>query len=467
MAQQNEELEHQAEELQAQGEELQNLNIEVTGREQTLQEILTSLSRAEGEHEIVYAICATLARLLGPEVSGVAVVERTDEEVVIQSWFGNKTPALDRWPYKGSFCEVIVSQGRTASVDLVARPDFALPNPVGAKLRTVVGSPLRLKGQVVGAVKAYCEQPKEWTREHFGIIEWVASQCAMALEITRLRQELRSVNVSLEEAVRQRTRELHEMIDELEHFSYTITHDMRAPLRAIQGFAGMLEELSGSSFNSEARSCLEHLSRSAQRMDRLITDALSYSKAVQQELTIHPVNTEELLRGIIYSYPLLQPPKAKIDIAQSIPWIMANEAGLTQCLSNLLTNAVKFVSPGVVPEIKIHAEHHGDMVRMWIVDNGIGIPHQAQGRLFKMFQRASKEHEGTGIGLALVRKVATRMRGRVGFESTPGQGSRFWVEFPLANGGNGHGQSSHAPGCAENARGACSVHAKPEQHTSI
>jgi signal transduction histidine kinase len=449
MAQQNEELEHQAEELQAQGEELQNLNSELSQREAALQEILLSLSRAGDEHAIVHDICMTLARLLGPGIKGVALVERSGEDVVIQTWYGQQAPSLQRWPFARSFCAVLVSEERTASVDLGKRPDFALPHMNGTQFRSLLGTPLRIKGQIVGAVKAYSDEPKEWTREHFRIIEWVASQCAMALEITRLRQEMRAVNASLEEAVKKRTAELQEMVDELEHFSYTITHDMRAPLRAMQGFAGMLEEeLSSSKCSPEARDCLEHLSRSAERMDRLITDALSYSKAVQQELAVGAVDAENLLRGIVYSYPLLQPPRARIHIQSDIPPVLANDAGLTQCLSNLLTNAVKFVPPNVVPEVRITAETSGGVVRIWIADNGIGIPHQAHGRLFKMFQRASKEYEGTGIGLALVRKVATRMNGQVGFESAPGQGSRFWIELPLAS-GRSPGTNGNTPSPAQ------------------
>jgi signal transduction histidine kinase len=197
----------------------------------------------------------------------------------------------------------------------------------------------------------------------------------------------------------------------------------------MQGFAGILEEEMGSQLNEEARDCLHRISQSAQRMDRLITDALSYSRAVQQHLTVVPVNLPELLQGIIHSYPSLQPPKATIRIHPELPWVMGNEAGLTQCFSNLLGNAIKFVEPGRAPEVTVRAETSGELLRIWVEDNGIGIPEQAQSRLFHMFQRVSKAYEGTGIGLALVRKVAERMGGRVGLESKPGQGSRFWIEL--------------------------------------
>jgi len=108
---------------------------------------------------------------------------------------------------------------------------------------------------------------------------------------------------------------------------------------------------------------------------------------------------------------------------------LGSEALLTQCFANLLGNAVKFVAPGVQPRARLYVEPAGDYTRIWIEDNGIGIPPHAQERLFKMFQRLTPDYEGTGIGLAIVRKVVQRMGGRVGVESEPGNGSRFWVEL--------------------------------------
>jgi len=111
---------------------------------------------------------------------------------------------------------------------------------------------------------------------------------------------------------------------------------------------------------------------------------------------------------------------------------MGSEALLTQCFANLLGNAVKFVADGVKPQVRVWAEPCNEFIRVWIEDNGIGIPLHAQPRLFRMFQRLTANYEGTGIGLAIVRKVVERMGGRVGAESAPGKGSRFWVELRRA-----------------------------------
>lgn len=213
----------------------------------------------------------------------------------------------------------------------------------------------------------------------------------------------------------------------------------------MQGFAEILEDQCGGCDEKAAKGYLGRIRTSAARMDSLITDALNYSKTVRQELPVQPVDTGALLRGMLDSYPELQPEKARIEVVGDLPHVMGNEGGLTQCFSNLLGNAVKFAKPGQQPEIRIWAEDvrtdrdqaaealvPSRFVRIWVEDKGIGIPEVAQARVFDMFQRAHKGYEGTGIGLALVRKVAQRMGGRVGLESEEGKGTRFWLELRAA-----------------------------------
>jgi signal transduction histidine kinase len=162
------------------------------------------------------------------------------------------------------------------------------------------------------------------------------------------------------------------------------------------------------------------------------------------------VDVQALLRGMIESYPAFQPPEVEIRIEGPLPRMLGNEAALTQCFSNLMGNAVKFVAAGTRPLVRIWAEppkadsataddsppatSHPPLpaVRLWFADNGIGIPKEAQERIFKMFQRLDKSYDGTGVGLTVVRKAVEKMGGRVGLESEPGRGSRFWVELKAA-----------------------------------
>ena len=265
-------------------------------------------------------------------------------------------------------------------------------------------------------------------------------------EILAARHAMTRSKQELEDLVRERTAELREALGELEHMSYSMIHDMRAPLRAMRSFAMLLEEECAGSLQSVGLDYSRRICESAKRLDRLITDALNYNQVVRQFSEPTAVELGKLLRGILETYPNLQSGMADIGIEFKELVVLGNESLLTQCFGNLLGNAAKFVAPAVKPRIRVWAEEKpprmetpgnrdGDRVRIWVEDNGIGIPRDAQEKIFGMFQRLHRENEypGTGIGLAIVRKAVERMGGRVALESEPGKGSRFWVELPKAD----------------------------------
>ncbi|HWI58884.1 MAG TPA: HAMP domain-containing sensor histidine kinase, partial [Bacillota bacterium] len=221
-------------------------------------------------------------------------------------------------------------------------------------------------------------------------------------------------------------------VAELEHLSYSITHDMRAPLRAIQSFGGILQEEAGHCLNEETQGYLTRMRTAANRMDALIRDVFNYSKLVREELALQPTDVSQLVRGIVETYPMFHPPKAQVEVDPNLPLVLGNEAALTQCFSNLIDNAVKFVKPGQTPKVRVSGELKDGFVRIYVTDNGIGIPKDLQSKIFGMFQRLSSSTEGTGVGLAIVRKATERMGGRVGLESESGQGSRFWIDLKPA-----------------------------------
>jgi signal transduction histidine kinase len=220
----------------------------------------------------------------------------------------------------------------------------------------------------------------------------------------------------------------------------------------MQGFGSLLLSDSGDRLTPESAHYLRRIMEAARRMDALILDSLQYAKIVRDQIPLGPVEPAPVLRGILESYPTFQRPRVEVQIIEPLPPVIANEAGLLQCFSNLLANAIKFVEPGKVRQVRVWAELREEapalqqsnnptirqssaacFVRFWIGDNGIGISPEHQERIFDMFQQLDRSYEGTGIGLALVRKVAERMGGKVGVESQPGNGSRFWLEFKKAN----------------------------------
>ena len=287
------------------------------------------------------------------------------------------------------------------------------------------------------AVPIRDEQGKVW--RWFGTNTDVTEQlhtqeqlCQARDELARLNELLEQQKAELERQVQARTAELRKTLGDLEHFSYSLVHDMRAPLRAMSGFSSMLLKECADCLNPLRFDMLKRIASAADRMDQLVVDALDYSKVIRQKMSLDPIDTDTLVRGIIDTYPDFQPPKSHVVVEGTLPQVMANQAGITQCFSNLLHNAVKFVKPGQVPEVRIWAEAHGANVRFCVQDKGIGIPSDLHDRIFEMFQRVSKEYEGTGIGLALVRKVVEKMNGTVGVESEPGHGSKFWIELRKA-----------------------------------
>lgn len=238
--------------------------------------------------------------------------------------------------------------------------------------------------------------------------------------------------LELEQVVAERTIELRETIGELEGFSYSVSHDMRAPLRAMQSFASYLVDEYADKLDEQGVNYLHQIMRSAVRLDRLIQDVLSYTRILHAKVPLERVDLDRLVRDLIETFPNGHPMRPEIQIKGHLPQVKGNEALLAQCISNLLSNGAKFVSPGTTPHLEISAEAADDAsIRVWFRDNGIGIAQENRHRIFRLFERINPttQYEGTGIGLTIVRKAIERMDAQVGFESELGKGTSFWIQL--------------------------------------
>jgi PAS domain S-box-containing protein len=254
----------------------------------------------------------------------------------------------------------------------------------------------------------------------------------MQTALQEANSQLAGKAVELEALVEQRTAKLQETVGELEAFSYSIAHDMRSPLRSLQGFSDLLLVEYGNKFDEEGKRYLQRIGNAATRLDKLILDVLNYSRVVRGDLPLEAVDLEPLLHDIVETYPMLAPEKAEVQFASPLPVVLGNQAMLTQIFSNLMGNAVKFVAPGVKPRIKLWAETHESRVRVFVQDNGIGISRDQQPKIFGIFQQVDSQYEGTGIGLAVVKKAVERIGGQVQVQSELGKGSTFWIELKKA-----------------------------------
>jgi signal transduction histidine kinase len=244
--------------------------------------------------------------------------------------------------------------------------------------------------------------------------------------------EIKSLNENLEQLVAVRTVELTEINQELEAFTYTVSHDLRAPLRAIQGFSQALVEDYADQLDDTAREYIQAIETAALRMGNLIQDLLDYSRLSRAEIRLQAVDLEWVVSQVLNDLKSeIAERQADISVIKPLPTVWAHPVTLEQAVTNLLSNSIKFTAPGKQPFLRIWAEERNKSVRLWVEDHGIGIAPEHLERIFGVFERLHgiETYPGTGIGLAIVRRAAERMNGTFGVESEVEGGSRFWIEL--------------------------------------
>jgi len=203
----------------------------------------------------------------------------------------------------------------------------------------------------------------------------------------------------------------------------------------MDGFSQALLEEYGDKLDATGRQYAERVKAGARRMDLLIRDLLAYSKMTRSDIKVGPVELDRAVRSALDQVEGdARARGARVVVEDRMPRVLGHEATLTQVMMNLIANGIKFVPAGRTPEVRVRTEPRDRLVRLWIMDNGIGIPPEYHERIFRVFERLhrTEEYPGTGIGLAIVRKGVERMGGRVGLESEPDRGTSFWIDLPRA-----------------------------------
>jgi signal transduction histidine kinase len=263
-------------------------------------------------------------------------------------------------------------------------------------------------------------------------VEAALSSRDQQYEIRDLLEEREKWLSSLEVRVNERTAKLQSMVEEMEAFSYSVSHDLRAPLRVLAGYAQAVREDYAENLPPQGHNLLEKISNAAVRMDRLTQDLLAYTRVANGELATEPLDLDEIVRDVIEGYPTLLEARKFIRLRRPLGRCQGHAPSLAQCFSNLLENAVKFARPNMPPEIEVFSEPHGDRLRVTVADKGVGIEPHHHERIFGLFERANGHAPGTGIGLAIVKKAALRMNGTVGIKPHNTNRTEFWIELERA-----------------------------------
>ena len=254
-------------------------------------------------------------------------------------------------------------------------------------------------------------------------------------ERKRAQVALRELADDLELRVRDRTAELEEANRELEAFAYSVSHDLRAPLRAVAGFSDILARRAAGGLDDDGRHFLDNIIAASKHMGELIDDLLAYSRLGRGALRRVPVPLEPVVDRLCRTFEnQLTEPGARLDVARPLATPVGDQTLVEQVLLNFVSNALTYRRDGVPPQIRVDATQRDGTVVLSVADNGIGIPTEYQERIFDVFARlhTEEEYSGTGIGLAIARKAARLMDGEITVASTPGEGSTFSLHLPAA-----------------------------------
>lgn len=324
----------------------------------------------------------------------------------------------------------------------VGTPDLAAEQGTSAQLaedllaqglHSAMASPLIVQGRLFGVLALAAAQINFFTPEHRQITEEIGAQVAIAFHQAELHDQITRHNLELEQRVRERTLQLENANRELELFSYSVSHDLRAPLRAIQGFAEIIARRYRDSLNEEGRRYFDYIVTASEQMNQLIVDLLDYARLGRRRIGLEAIPMSSILAEVIESLaPQIEQTHAQIHIADNLPTVLGDDTLLRQIFANLLENALVYHVPGNAPIVSVTCTPEPGCAIIRVTDNGIGIPAEFQEKIFNIFQRlhSPEQYPGTGIGLAIVRRSVELLNGMVWVESGANEGSTFYVKLP-------------------------------------
>jgi PAS domain S-box-containing protein len=388
-------------------------------------------------NEVYEAFVQEMSHLIAFDRTSIILLDGSGQRWQIVHQWTRGVPALLAGEWRlvaGSYLGWLVSQRQPLLEREIGErgnwPETELLRREGISSR--VALPLMIKSQVIGAVSLASYRPAAYSDEDLGILRSVADQMAIAVNNSQLYHQIRTYATEMERLVAERTSDLEAANKELEAFSYSVSHDLRAPLRAIDGFSRIVLEEYAKKLDAEGNRLLNIVCANTQKMDQLITDLLDLSRATRDEMKFSRIAMTMLANSIYLeaASPEIRP-KFSFSVAP-IPDAYCDPSLMRQVWRNLISNAVKFTMPKDVRKIEIGSRSEKGMNTYFVKDSGVGFNPAYIDKLFGVFQRLHKaeEFEGTGVGLAIVQRIIHRHGGKVWAEGRVGDGATFWFSLP-------------------------------------
>ncbi len=401
----------------------------------SIYELSRAITRGLSEEEVWQRTVAAAAQQSNAGSVCILVPADDRRELRVGALWGSDTHGSHGQSFAlDSSVEEWVARAREqlAAWDGSSEPDavYSLPlsgGPPGVALPIVTG------GNFYGILHFSSTAPqRRLANGQIKALDILASTAGAALEAASLLSRLRTLNQELEQRVRERTQDLQAANSDLEAFSYSVSHDLRAPLRRVDGFCQMFVEEFGAGLTAEGRRILDNVRAGAAHMNQLIDGLLRLARYSRQPLQTRPVQMQSLVRRVLADFADRLRERAVEFRIDDLPDCVADASLLEQVVANLISNALKFTAGSPEPRIEIGAYGEGGEQIYFVKDNGVGFDMRYAERLFGVFQRlhSQTEFEGTGIGLSIVHRIIRRHGGRTWAEGKPREGATFCFSLP-------------------------------------
>lgn len=398
-----------------------------------------ALVRETGETELFKRVCNTIVEVGGYLMAWVGIAENDEIKSIRPiSFAGYEEGFLSQssvtWADDERGLGPVATSIRIGAVqvskDLIKNPLFK-PWRKAALARgyaSCISLPLIIEGQVFGALAIYAPEPDAFDDEEVLFLTSLAENLSHGIGSIRTAVRKRET----EEAMRSYMEKLKRTNSELEEFAFIASHDLQEPLRKIQTFGSLLRSISSGRLDPAALGHLTKMEKAADRMRVLIDDLLKYSRVAGKPEVFREVDLAGVISGLIQEFAgTLKRLRGTIDLG-NLPVVHAEPTRMYQLFQNLIANALKFQSKGSKPKIRIYSEDEGNVCRIHVEDNGIGFDESYLPVIFKPYERLKgREYDGTGMGLAICRKIVEQHGGTITAKSKPGKGATFIITLPL------------------------------------